>query len=230
VAIDFKIKNSIPNVSPFPFISQNKNALRYVIPIKSHHNKRANELLVCGISYRWHGWTDGGLWLIHHKPSNKKFKLVYTKLVITEDSLIDYTRRYKYIGSVPALFYRGVYIDTTGREENPVAMSILSDTYKSIFILQVHLKVIYTAIPGNLTFWIHPYLNSYTVTSENKVVAFGLGVPLCSISTSKNRINRLQRNGILTVRKWWEYRIQKTYMERNNPDFMFAKNLTPPNI
>ena len=228
MAINFDIKKNIPNVTPFPFVHNNASILKYVSPTTDKNNKRNREMLTCGLSYRWHGWTDGGLWLIKHKPSSKRFKLIYTKLVITEDLFMDYARRYKYVGSIPALFYRGVYMDTEGRENDPVAMSILSDTYKSIFILQVHLKVLYTTIPGDLTFWIHPYLNSYTVSSENKVVAFGLGIPVDSINTSKSRINRLQRNGILTVRRWWEYRIQKAYMERNSPDFMFTRNLTPP--
>jgi len=228
MTIKFDTESTIPAVTPFPFVKHNKSILKYISASGGKKVPLIHNKLTCGLTYKWMGWTDGGLWLVDKKPSSRRFRLQYKKIIITNEIFQDYSRRYKYVGSMPALFHRGVYLNVEGRQDNPVAMSLFADTYRSIFILQLHLKVLYTTLPGVLTFWIHPYLNSYTVTENNRIVAFGVGVPHDCMLISSTRLNSLQRKSILAVRRWWEYRIQKVYMERNNPDFMFARKLTPP--
>ena len=104
---------------------------------------------------------------------------------------------------------------------------ILSDPQKSILILQTHLRILFTSINETITIWIHPYMNSYTVTTKDQVIAFGLGVPMNSINKCHAATKTALRKGVLQVRRWWESRIQRAYMEKGNPEAMFGWRYCP---
>lgn len=178
------------------------------------------DVFYCALTYGWNGWTDGALWLIHHIPSNQGRRLIlrFVDITMTRSQMTEYYRRYTYVGSMPALYYRTMYLYLPNGKEEGV---VLSDPYRSILILRKHFRLMFHAMPETFTLWIHPYLNCYTITIQDSTVGFGFGVPFEMMKTPKY-VRSVLRKGTLQIRRWWESRIQKTYMEHRNPDALFG--------
>lgn len=221
MSIRFLHNDSIPVVPPI--LTDTPEHLRNFL---TQGKEEGIERVYCGLTYGWRGWTDGGLWMLQHLPNQKTVRLVFTDMIITRKQMLDYYRRYKFISSMPSLYYRNIRLRLQHQKKSR-EMLILSDPHKSILILQTHLRILFTSINEPITIWIHPYMNGYTVTTKDQVIAFGLGVPTNSIYRGHAALKTALRKGVLQVRRWWEVRIQKTYMERGNPDAMFGWRYYP---
>jgi len=208
VAFRLFVKETIPTVPPF-YTSQLKYLQNILYSLNG--SRKYNRMVYGAITHGWTGWTDGALWMINRLPNvnrRKETQIIYTNVIITRDRMLDYYRRYTYIGNMPSLRYRNIEIKTehTGLFHEYM---IFADPQKAILIPQIHIRILYHTYQKPLTFWIHPVLNCYTITQDNRIVAFGLGAPEYSYKKCINLVNMNKRRAVLQVRRWWETRIHK---------------------
>lgn len=216
-------KNKIPRVSPFRRTGDLH--LRYIV-IHRKWDKAQDERLFGAISYRWEGWTDGAVWVVNRKPVVPGSTIVFTSIVIIRDEFIDNYRKYTYISAVPALFYSSVSVRMSVSKMNR-DMLVFSDTKKSIAIWRPHIRIFYTTFGKNeFTLWIHPVLNSYTVTVGDSIVGFGLGIPEENILLGAKTLEKNKRDAIIQVRRWWRSKAENTGTDScEEPELLFQRRI-----
>lgn len=201
-------KEKIPTVPPF-YTANPKYLLNIIFTL---YNKSKYINVVYGaLTYGWRGWTDGGLWLLNQLPnvSNRtETKFICTNVVITRNRMLDYYRRYAKLSSIPALRYRNIEFKMK-HARKLIEGIIIADPFRAIVIPQVHMRILYRTIAKPITMWIHPFLNAYTVTQDDQIIAFGLGIPEYSYADCINRMEMNKRKAVLQIRRWWEIRISK---------------------